>query len=107
MLDILCRGLVIRLHDALPISEGIVVRASGKKVFLNLGKESRIKEGMRCIFFKEGEPLVNPETGKALGSPMVESGRAMILAVHERYCEAEIQEVLVDGIAALNKVITQ
>jgi hypothetical protein len=107
MLDILCRGLVIRLHDALPVSEGIVVRASGKKVFLDLGKESRIKEGMRCILFKDGEPLVHPETGKALGSPAVELARAMILAVHEGYCEAEIQEVLSDGITTANKVITQ
>jgi TolB-like protein len=106
-LDKLCKGLVLKLHDALPVSEGIVLRATGKKVLLDLGKESRIKEGMRCILFKEGEPLVHPVTGKALGSPMVELGRAMILAVHEGYCEAEIQEVFGDEIAASHKVITK
>mgnify|MGYP001826105885 CR=1 FL=1 len=106
-LEKLCRGLVIRLHDALPVSEGIVVRVSGKKVFLDLGKESRIKEGMRCILFKDGEPLVHPITGKLIGPPAVELARAMILAVHEGYCEAEIQEVLSDGITTANKVITQ
>ena len=107
MLDILCRGLVIRLHDALPVSEGIVVGASGQIVFLDLGKESRIKEGMRCILFKEGEPLVHPVTGKSLGSPVIELGRAVILAVHEEYCEAEIPEVLADRIATSYKVITE
>ena len=107
MLDILCKGLAIRLHDALPVGEGMVVRASGKKVFLDLGKESGIKEGMRCILFKEDEPLVHPETGKILGSPAVEFGRAIIQSVHEGYCEAEIQEVLADGIIASHRVITQ
>ena len=57
--------------------------------------------------FKEGEPLVHPVTGKALGSPVVELGHAMILAVYERYSVAEIQEVFADGIAAKHKVITQ
>ena len=89
------------------IGEGIVVRASGKKIFLDLGKESRIKEGMRCILFKEGEPLVHPITGKILGPPAVELGRAIIQTVHEGYCEAEIQEVMADGITALHRVITQ
>ena len=103
----LCRGLAIRLHDALPVSEGIVVRASGKKVFVDLGKESRIKEGMRCIFFKEGEALVHPVTGKTLGSPVVELARAMFLAVHEGYSEAEIQDIITDGLAPSHKVITQ
>lgn len=106
-LNKLCRGLVIKLEDALPISEGTVVRVTGKKVYLDLGKESRIKEGMRCIIFKEGEPLVHPITGKAIGSPMVELGRARILAAHEGYSEAEIQQVLADGIAPSNKFIMQ
>jgi hypothetical protein len=106
-LDEICRGLALKLHDALPVTEGIVIRASGKKVFLDLGKKSGIKEGMRCILFKEGEPLVHPATGKALGSPVVELGRAMVLAVHEEYSEAGIQEVFADEITASHKVITQ
>ena len=106
-LDKLCRGLVIRLQDALPISEGNVVRVTGKKVFLDLGKESGIKEGMRCILFEEDEPLVHPVTKKVLGSPTIELGRAMIMAVHEGYAEAEIQEVFADEIAPSHKFITQ
>jgi TolB-like protein len=106
-LNELCRGLVIKLHDALPVSEGIVVRVVGKKVYLDLGRERRIKEGMRCILFKEGEPLVHPITGKAIGSPVIELGHAIILAVHEGYSEAQIQKVLADGIAPSHKVITQ
>jgi len=74
---------------------------------VDLGKESRIKEGMRCIIFKEGEPLVHPVTGKTIGSPVLELGRAIFLAVHEGYSEAEIQEVLAEGIAASHKVIMQ
>jgi len=103
----LCKGLSIKLRDALPVIEKTVVQAAGKKVLLDLGKESLIKKGMRCILFKDGKPIVNPQTGKELGIRAVKLAYVVIIEVHEEYCEAEIKEVLADGIAASHKVITQ
>ena len=62
---------------------------------------------MRCIVFKEGEPLVHPVTGKALGSPVVELGRVLIMAVHKGYSEAKVLRDLGMGYEPEHRVITQ
>ena len=103
----LCEGLAIKLRDALPVREGTVVQAAGKKVILDLGEESLIKKGMRCILFKDGEPIVHPKTGKVLGIPVVELAYALIIAVHEGYSEANIIKDIGEGIEPEHRVITQ
>ena len=62
---------------------------------------------MRCILFKDGEPIVHPKTGKVLGIPVVELAYALIIAVHEGYSEANIIKDLGEGIEPEHRVITQ
>jgi hypothetical protein len=89
------------------IGEGIVVWATSKKVLLDLGKESLIKKGMRCIFFKDGKPIVHPKTGKGFGIPAVKLAYALTIAVNEGYSEANIIKDLCMGIEPEHRVITQ
>lgn len=74
----LCRGIVVKLRDALPLIGGQVVRDDGNAVIINLGESSRIKKGMHLIFFEEGEPVIDPDTGRSLGSDTVILGEGRI-----------------------------
>ncbi|CAN2041281.1 metacaspase-1 [Candidatus Magnetomoraceae bacterium gMMP-15] len=69
LIDTLSQGLVIKLSNALPLIEGIVVKVKGKdEVIVNRGENHQIKKGMHLLFFEEGEAIIDPETGENLGS---------------------------------------
>ncbi|UCF94038.1 MAG: hypothetical protein JSW39_07735 [Desulfobacterales bacterium] len=103
----LCKGLTIRLQDALPLAEGLVIKVSGKRVLFDLGRANGIKKGMRLILYQEGEPIVHPVTQKILGVEVDELGKALVTAVYDEFGEAEIQEGRPDQIAPSQKIITQ
>lgn len=104
----LCQGLVIKLCDELPLAEGLVVQVKGKKIVVDLGKESRVKKGMQLIVFREGEPVKHPVTGQVLGAETEELGYARILAVLDQMSNAELlQDNVSASIEPLAKVITR
>ncbi len=74
----LSQGLTIKLRDEFPLIEGRVIKVKDKDVIISLGEESRIKKGMRLIFFQEGEVIKDPKTGEILGSDSQELGSASI-----------------------------
>lgn len=104
----LCQGLSIKLCDELPMVEGLVVQVKGKRIVTDLGKESRLKKGMRVIVFDEKEPIRHPVTGAILGADAEQLGHAMIMAVMDQMSEAEIlEEGVADKLKPMQKVITQ
>lgn len=104
----LCRGLVLKLCDELPLVEGLVIQVKDERMTLDLGKASKIKRGMRLIVFKEGEPIRHPVTGKTLVSDVEELGHGRIQAVQEQSSFAEIlEEQALTRIKPMHKVITQ
>lgn len=74
----LSQGLTVKLRAEFPLIEGRVIKIKDKEVIINLGEESRIKKGMRLIFFQEGEVIKDPKTGEILGSDSQELGAASI-----------------------------
>ncbi|QTA81629.1 Caspase domain-containing protein [Desulfonema limicola] len=74
----LCSGLVLKLCDSLPVIEGKIVKLKSDEVIVNIGENHNIKKGMRLIFFKEGEPLKDPDTGEELGADIEELGVARV-----------------------------
>lgn len=69
----LCQGLMVKLKDAFPLIDGYIVKVDGDKVIINRGREDGIRNGMRLIFFREGEPLVDPVTNEILEAAEIET----------------------------------
>jgi TolB-like protein/tetratricopeptide (TPR) repeat protein len=108
MVRLLCRGLMIKLLDELPLVEGLVVTVRGNQGIVDLGREKHVKKGMRVIVFEEGEPVRHPLTGMVLGSDVVEMGRGLIQVVHEHMSDVELLgKEAPDRVKPMHKVITQ
>ncbi len=108
IIKLLCQGLMVKLLDELPLVEGVVVTVRGNQGLVDLGKEKRVKKGMRVIIFEEGEPVRHPLTGMVLGSDVAETGRGMIQAVRENMSDVELlDKEAPNRVKPMHKVITQ
>ncbi len=76
-------GLALKFKHEFPLLEGMVIKASGKEIFADFGKNQRVKKDMKFIVFREGEPIVHPITGKVLGSDTEELGVATVAKVFD------------------------
>ena len=82
-LKYLTRGLSIRLREDFPLIEGRILEAQGRNLVIDLGKNQRLKPGMRVIFFKELE-MIDPESGIKLGTATEKLGLGRIESVYQR-----------------------
>ena len=106
----LCEGLALKIKDALPLIEGIVVTARGEKVYVNIGMASRLKKNMELLVYKLGEPLIDPITEMVLEEGTVEViARAKVSSVREKVSTALIKDKVVADAAIKPKynVITR
>jgi hypothetical protein len=76
-------GLALKFKHSFPLIEGIVIKASGKDIYADLGMASRIKKDMKFIIFRQGAAISHPLTGKTLGSEIKELGQARVVNVLE------------------------
>jgi hypothetical protein len=107
-LRLLCRGLVIKLLDELPLVEGVMIAVRGSQGVVDLGRDKRVKKGMRVIIFEEGEPVRHPLTGMVLGADVEQMGLGMIQLVHDQVSDVELLGGEAPGrVKPLQKVITQ
>ena len=79
----LCCGLVIKIKDALPLIEGKTLN-KGKKIFINMGRAHGLRRSMHLVFFKEEDPIIDPETGVSLGVDFTELGAARIEKIQDK-----------------------
>ncbi len=63
----LCRGLVLKLCEALPVVEGRIIKIKHKEIIVNRGEVNHIKKGMHLAFFQDQEPVRDIDTGELLG----------------------------------------
>ena len=63
----LMTDLAAKFATGFPVVEGMVVKASGKNVVMDVGDASNIKKNMTVIIFRKGEEIKHPVTGKSLG----------------------------------------
>ncbi|MBI5187354.1 MAG: hypothetical protein HZA01_16735 [Nitrospinae bacterium] len=96
-LDYICRGLAAKFMEKIPLAEGMVVRANGKELTLDLGLRSNIRENSRALIYREGEPVIQPLTGKKLGADAVILAEGKITGVLEAYSKGEIVKHLKSG----------
>ena len=74
-------GLALKYKQSFPLLEGMVAQVKGREIYADFGAAQKIKKDMKFIVFREGEKIVHPVTGKALGSQSEELGIATVVNV--------------------------
>ncbi len=69
-------------------AEGSVIKAEGKRVWLNIG-EGAVHMGDRLTVMAKGEELIDPDTGVSLGSNDTPVGDVEIIQVSEKFSIAQ------------------
>jgi len=59
-------------------------------LYVNAGSEMGIQPGMELAVFHPQEALVDPDTGKSIGTPDEKIGTVVVDSVQEKYCVAKI-----------------
>ena len=104
----LCQGLVLKLCDELPVIEGAVLEVRGAAALTDLGQASKVKKGMRCLLFQEGEPIRHPLSGATVGTRTEPLAHGVIQSVVDQTSEVEmIEKDAPSRVKPLHRVITQ
>ncbi len=69
-------------------AEGAVVKAEGKRVWLNIGEDG-VDLGDRLTVMSKGEELIDPETGISLGSTDTKLGDIEVIQIAEKFSVAQ------------------
>jgi hypothetical protein len=101
----LARGMALKIHRAFPLIDGTVIQRKGKDIFTDLGQD-RIKLKRRLLVYRE-ESIVHPLTGRRLGADNTILAQARVTQVMPELSKARLQPADVEGIHALDKVITK
>jgi TolB-like protein len=72
--------------------EGYIVKRSGDKVSIDLGRQAGVKVGMQFMAYKEGSVIKHPKTGEVLDVEILETGKLKITRVRENIASADISE---------------
>jgi TolB-like protein len=105
----LCEGLVLKIRDALPLVEGVVVEVDGESIIVDIGQNRQIRKNMKLIVYELGKPIIHPKTGKVLKEGrMKELALAKINTVDEEISIANVTEHKEKSeIQPMHSVITQ
>lgn len=68
--------------------QGRVAMVKDGLVYLNVGRESGINIGDQFNIYREGEAVVDPETGLTLGAETSKIGRVEVVSVEEKFSKA-------------------
>ncbi len=91
----------------LPVVKGLVINIQGNQLTLDFGSNKGVKKGMKCIVYREGDPIIHPVTGKVIGRKVKQICVARITEVMPAYSLAEIERALSGVPQKLDKVITK
>jgi len=67
-----------------------VIKVSGKKLFINRGNDSGLKNGEKFVIFENGEELIDPQTGESLGSAETEVGEGVVSRINPKFSVVDI-----------------
>ena len=87
-----------RLLDAIPASDGVrVVVEDGGSIVASLTAEQGIRESMKFVIFRDGEPVVDPVTNEAMGFEAEILGVGLVRKVNDRRSIAVIRPAEREG----------
>jgi curli biogenesis system outer membrane secretion channel CsgG len=84
--------------------EGKVVTVKDALVFVNSGKTAGIQVGDAFAIYREGEALIDPDTGMNLGSEKTKIADIKITDVQEKFSKAQVTDGKIEDIVAGNIV---
>ena len=103
----LMEGLALKIRQRFPLVQGLVLKAEGKKIVVDLGNK-QLKKYMKLIVFRDGEPIKHPLTGKLLGAPTQILAEAEVEAVFDDFSQGVLlQQKHPEDVKQLDKVITK
>ncbi|MDP8235356.1 MAG: CsgG/HfaB family protein [Candidatus Erginobacter occultus] len=70
--------------------QGKIIKASPSQVYINSGSEGGISDGMEFDVYRQGEALIDPDTGLNLGAETEKIGRVKVNDVKEKFAIAEV-----------------
>lgn len=88
-----------------PLS-GEVVKVSGKKIYLNLGK-GVVEKGDMLTIMAKGEDLIDPKTGLSLGAEEEEVGVVKVTSVKDKYSIAKSVDADLSEVSVGDKVVSE
>lgn len=83
------RKIIQEIRFLYPL-QASVARVDGKFVYLTLGANMGLKEGMRFRTVNEGKEILDPNTGAVLGTEKEETGVIKIVSVDESFSKAQV-----------------
>ncbi|NOX90694.1 MAG: hypothetical protein GXO77_16965 [Calditrichaeota bacterium] len=99
--------LAEKFTNDLPLIKGLVINTNGDNITIDLGSEKKIKKGMKCIVYREGDPIVHPVSGKVIGKMIKQVCEARIVDVFPNYSIGTITKQISGLPQKLDKVITK
>ncbi len=89
-LKYLLKGLALKFRQSIPLIDGIVLKIKGKQIYLDMGSSKNVIPEMKCIIYKNGEPIIHPLTGKVLGADTETLGSARLFKVFPEFSVANL-----------------
>jgi TolB-like protein len=99
--------LASKISLDLPLVEGYVIAVNGEDLTLDIGINQRIKKGMKCIIYREGEEIVHPITKKILGKETQELAEVKLNQVYSAYSIGRVIGASAGLFEIGNKVVTK
>ena len=108
MLRLLAQQINLKLAEELPVVEGMVTNIAGNRFHVNLGRKTRVKNGMKLIVYEILGPVRDPRTREVIGRDIMELGKARIKSVaKDTFCAQLIDNRNRNEICQGNIVITR
>ena len=83
-------GLAAKIAAGFPLVEGTVIKRGSSEVYTDLGSATKIRQNMGAIFYRKGEEIKHPVTGKSLGFDTVKIGEGYIDDVQEGFSKVKL-----------------
>ncbi len=78
------KGVDVKLTTQLPVAEGMIIDRKGDRIAIDLGKNRRLKKGMKLIVYRLGDVLRHPIDDTVMGLDFEILGQGRIDAVMEK-----------------------
>lgn len=96
-------GKIVKAINQQAPTEGAIVKASGKKVYLDIGMDQGVRTGQSYAVYREGESIMNA-AGQIIGVEKTDLGRVKITSVEGQMSIAEVEGKGLVGIQPGDKV---
>ncbi len=78
-------NLARKITESLPLVDGYVIKIDNQQLILDVGRNGGLKKGMKCVVYREGEPIKHPITGEILGKETTVLGEVLVTDSFEKY----------------------